>query len=75
MMSGRLEDWRTHLILGPGPPAGYLVIVRVPGVEVLAALSQQALDVLLVMEDEVEVTLGRGGVVSPRPLHSHLAEL
>ena len=70
-----MEDWRTDLVLGPGPPAGYLVIVRVPGVEVLAALGQEALDVLLVMEDEVEITLGRGGVVPARPLNSHLAEL
>ena len=65
----------TDLVLGPGSPAGYLVIVRVPGVEVLAALGQQVLDVLLVMEDEVEITLGRGGVVSAWPLYSHLAEL
>ena len=72
----RMEDnLRTNLFLGPGPPAGYLVVVGVPGVEVLAALGQQAPDVLLVMEDEVEITLGRGGVVSPRPLNSHLAEL
>ena len=71
----KTEDWRTHLVLGPGSPAGYLVIVGVPGVEVLAALGQQVLDVLLVVEDKVEITLGRGGVVSARPLHSHLAEL
>ena len=66
---------RTHLVLGPGPPAGYLVIVGVPGVEVLAALGQQVLHVLLVVEDEVEITLGRRGVVSARPLNSNLTEL
>ena len=66
---------RTHLVLGPGPPAGYLVIVGVPGVEVLAALGQQVLHVLLVLEDEVEVALGRRGVVPARPLHADLAEL
>jgi len=63
------------LVLGFGPPTGDLVVVRVPSVEVLTAFSQEVLDILLVREDEVQVALGRGGVVSPRPLHSHLTEL
>ena len=65
---------KTHN-LSSHPPTGNLVIIRIPCCEVLAALGQQILDIALILEHEVQVTLRRRGEVPSRPLHSHVAEL
>ena len=64
-----------YLVLSPHSPGGDPVVEGLPGVVVVTALGEQRLDVALVLKDQVEVTLGWGGVVSARPLHSHLSEL
>ena len=62
------------MYLGSHPSARDLVVVGIPIGEILGALGKKFLDVSLLFEHQVEISLGRRGVVPARPLHPDIPE-